>query len=140
MSIQNYCLCCGTALACIKCNVARAPSAAQAAAVRCPECGNVSADCICAAETHHATPIAAQAQEDCPACGGVGDMFGGFACDQCGGTGKQSTRDSAAARVQAFVDAFENRRGLDPEEIYPLGTADEPLVLSVADLRALLRT
>ncbi len=34
---------------------------AQAAAVRCHECGNVSADCICAAETHHATPIAAQA-------------------------------------------------------------------------------
>jgi RecJ-like exonuclease len=109
MSIQNYCLCCGTALACIKCNVARAPSAAPA-------------------------------QEDCPACDGVGDMFGGFACDQCGGTGKQSTRDSAAARVQAFVDAFENRRGLDPEEIYSLGTADEPLVLTVADLRALLRT
>jgi hypothetical protein len=42
------------------------------------------------------TPAAQPAQEDCPACDGVGDMFGGFACDQCGGTGKQSTRDSAA--------------------------------------------
>jgi hypothetical protein len=37
-----------------------APVAQPGEAVRCHECGNVSADCICAAETHHATPIAAQ--------------------------------------------------------------------------------
>jgi len=37
-----------------------APVAQPGEAERCNEWGNVSADCICAAETHHATPIAAQ--------------------------------------------------------------------------------
>jgi hypothetical protein len=36
---------------------------AQPEAVRCHECGNVPADCICAAETHHATPIAAASDD-----------------------------------------------------------------------------
>lgn len=55
----------------------------------------------------------------------------------------QPARTSAPAvgarqRVTAFLDEYEKRRGLDPEQITSLGTADEPLVLAASDLRSLL--
>ncbi len=46
--------------------------------------------------------------------------------------------DDLVARVQAFVDEYAKRRGLDPEVVMTLGNAGDGLPLNLSDLRALL--
>lgn len=55
------------------------------------------ATAINTALTSHAetVPHAPAGQGECPACDGTGDMFGGFACDECGGTGRASMQAEA---------------------------------------------
>ncbi len=50
------------------------------------------------------------------------------------------TLAGAQQRVLAFATAYAKRRGLDPEQVYSLGTADEPLVLRLSDLLTLSTT
>jgi hypothetical protein len=79
-------------------------------AVRCHECGNVSADCICAAETHHATPIAAQPAV-CPFCGGDKGHWEG-----CRAPNIPAAQPAAAEPMRKHVEDFATAAGWKRED------------------------
>ena len=53
---------------------------------------------------------------------------------------ERRTMKGARERVAAFVAEYAKRRGVDPEQVYSLGTAGDALPLNLSDLRALLAT
>lgn len=70
----------------------------------------------------------------CPACEGTGDMFGGFACDHCGGSGIQPATpqeiiDELVAACKLVVRSF---------DALPMDNAARVANLNINALRALI--
>jgi hypothetical protein len=76
-------------------------------------------------EVAKAAPAApVQTAQDCMECGGSGEMFGGFYCDECNGSGKvaapvQVLTEQALSAITAAIDVLDSFGNLPDYMIHP---------------------